>query len=197
MKRIPLLIVLLALATALPAPGQDAATEERLNKLSGQIEDLFAAQRAQTKRIEALAQEIADLREDLAKPNPTYATQEDLKRLADAAQEIDQKRLEDYEKIRAQLQELVKLLANQSTAPETAATNAVATDTNSPIATPPENGQFEYVIQPNDSLSMIAQTFRREKNLKITVSDILKANPGLVPDRIRPGRKIVIPVPAQ
>src|SRR5215831_19588342 len=83
------------------AQGQDAATEERWNKLSGQIEDLRAAQRVLTTRLDELAKEITDLREEVARPNPAYASEEEFKRLAEAVQEIDQKRLQDYDKIRA------------------------------------------------------------------------------------------------
>jgi LysM repeat protein len=172
--------------------GQDAATEERWSKLSGQIEDLMAAQRVLTTRLDELAKEITDLREEVAKPNPAYASEEELRHLAEAVQEIDQKRLQDYEKIRAELVELGKTLAAPPAQPEASGTNAPSS-TNNLSAIPPDNGPWEYVIQPNDALSKIAQTFRREKNLKITVADILKANPGLVAERIRPGQKIVIP----
>src|SRR5262249_21603217 len=99
MKRF-LLIVLLSCG-GLTIDAQDAATEERLNKLSGQIEDLLAAQAAQQKRLAALAREISELREHAQRPNPAYAGQEDLRHLAEALREVDRKRLDDYDKIRA------------------------------------------------------------------------------------------------
>jgi LysM repeat protein len=196
MKLVPLVVPVLGLALLWQTRGQDAATEERLNKLTGQIEDLLAAERALAKRIDELGKELSDLRDELAKPNPVYVSQEDWKHLTESVQEIDQKRLQDYEKIRSELMDLSKTLSAPPVSPETIVTNAPTPGTNNLSITPLENGGFEYVVQPNDSLSKIAQTFRREKNLKITVSEILKANPSLVPDRIRPGRKIIIPATA-
>jgi len=202
MRRLSLLMGALLLAFPGQGRGQDAATEERLNKLSGQIEDLMAAQRVLSTRIEELAKEIADLRDGLGIPNPIYATQDDFKRLTDSVEEIEQKRRQDYEKIRSELMDLGQSLTNSLIPPEPLATNAVSANTNTvPAGTngtanpAPETGPWEYTVQPNDSLSVIAQTFRREKNLKVTVADILKANPGLVPARIRPGQRIVIPAP--
>src|SRR4030095_2082356 len=95
MKPILLLTIALALGTASIAHCQDAATEERLNKLSGQIEDLIAAQKAQQQQITELSKEIESLREQSVRPNVSYASQEDLKRLAEAVKEIDRKRADD------------------------------------------------------------------------------------------------------
>ena len=61
-------------------------------------------------------------------------------------------------------------------------------------ASPPAKG-FEYVIEKNDSLSAIAKAYA-EKNIKVTPEQILKANPGLDPNRMRVGKKIFIPAPA-
>jgi len=193
MRLLPLIICVPLLAFTSQAQGQDAATEERLNKLSGQIEDLLAAETALTKRIDELSKEINALREEVNKPNPLYVSQEDWKHLTDSVQEIDQKRLQDYEKIRSEILDLAKTLSAPPTPPEADSTNAPPGTTNGPSLTLPESGSFEYIVQTNDALSKIVQTLRREKNLKITINDLLKANPSLVPNRIRPGQKIVIP----
>jgi LysM repeat protein len=50
------------------------------------------------------------------------------------------------------------------------------------------------VIQKNDSLDAIVQAYK-EKNIKVTVAGILKANPGLIPEKMRVGQKIFIPAP--
>ncbi len=193
MKPISFLIVTLALWAPSDLRAQDAATEERLNKLSGQIEDLMAARTADQKRISELSRELESVREQPAKPTANYATQEELKRLAEAVKEIDRKRLEDYDKIRAEILKLGKTLS-APLAP--AKKNAPATPSDSPVSdkpVAPEKG-FEYVIQPGDTLSVIVQAYR-EKNIKVTVDQILKANPGLKPDKLRPGQKIFIPAP--
>ena len=53
---------------------------------------------------------------------------------------------------------------------------------------------FPYVIQSGDTLDAIIQAYK-EKNIKVTMAQILAANPGLKADRLRVGQKIVIPAP--
>ena len=50
------------------------------------------------------------------------------------------------------------------------------------------------LVEGRDTLSTIAQAYK-EKGIKVTVDQILKANPGLVPERMRTGQKIWIPAP--
>src|SRR5437899_3074920 len=98
MKWIYVLSVSVVLWTTPILRAQDAATEERLNKLAGQIEDLRAGQDALGKRIEALGKDLESVRSAADKPACNYAGQDDLKRLAEAVKEVDRKRLEDYDK---------------------------------------------------------------------------------------------------
>ncbi len=188
MKRISVLVwcFMLFLAPALRA--QDAATEERLNKLAGRIEDLTAGQDALHKQIEALARQVDELRDQSAKPNGSYARQEDLKRLADAVREVDQKRLEDAEKVRTELLNLRKSLL-AAPGPKKSSTMAAETTRSDK----PEKG-FEYLVKSGDTLSSIIQAYR-DNNIKVTMDQVLKANPDLKPDRMRVGQKIFIPAP--
>jgi LysM repeat protein len=193
MKRISCLLIALSLCATPAAPSQDAATEERLNKLSGQIEDLIAAQKELKQRITALNRELESVREQSAKPSANYAAADDLRQLAEAVKVIDRKRLEDYDKIHAELLKLGKSLS--APAPpirKPAPTNTVdATSTDNGGS--PQKG-FEYTIEPNDTLSVIVKAYR-EKNIKVTVDQILKANPKLDPNRLKVGTKIFIPAP--
>jgi outer membrane murein-binding lipoprotein Lpp len=84
MKRTCLLLMTLGLCATPKLMGQDAATEERLNKLGGQIENLMERQTAQHKQMEALSKEVETARDAAARPNTSYASQEDLKRLAES-----------------------------------------------------------------------------------------------------------------
>lgn len=190
MKRIALLLAVLALSVSPLVRGQDAATEERLNKLAGQIEDLRAGQDSLHKQVEALLKELDTLRDQAGKPTGNYAAQEDLKRVADAVKEVDQKRIDDAEKIRIELLNLRKGLLN-STAPPKKLASVTPTDVAPPDK--PEKG-FEYTIQKGDTLSTIVQAYR-DKNIKISTEQILKANPELKPERLRVGQKIFIPAP--
>jgi len=189
MKRIAFLLAIVTLYTVPSVRAQDAATEERLNKLAGQVEDLRAGQDALHKQVEALIKEFDNLREQTGKPNGNYAGQEDLKRVADAVKEVDQKRIDDAEKIRVELLNLRKgLLA--APPPKKPATQA---STDVTPSDKPEKG-FEYIVQNGDTLSTIVKACR-DKNLKVTVDQIQKANPDLKPEKMRVGQKIFIPAP--
>src|SRR5436190_18637990 len=190
MKRISFLLVVLALCAAPLVRAQDSATEERLNKLSGELEDLRAGQDALHKQVDALIKELGNLREQGGKPSGNYAAQEDLKRVADAVKEVDQKRIDDAEKIRIELLNLRKGLLSQSTPPKKL---AQSTATENSVSDKPEKG-FEYTIQKGDTLSTIVQAYR-DKNVKVTTDQILKANPDLKPEKMRVGQKIFIPAP--
>jgi LysM repeat protein len=193
MKRISLLLALIAMSFAFAGRSQDAATEERFNKLAGQIEDLIAAQRSQQKQIEALAKEIESLRERANRPAAEYATPDDVKRLADALREVDRKRIEDSEKISAQFAKLGQKLSSPALSAPRSSSKSVAE--NSAADKPVKDDKaFPYTIESGDTLSMIVQAYR-DKNIKVSLEQILAANPGLKPDKLRPGQKIWIPAP--
>src|SRR6185312_8147975 len=93
------------------APAQDAATEERLNSLSAQIDVLKEAKELQNKRIEALEKQVGDLQSQLNKvPSGNFASQEDLNKVADAVKEVDKSRKADSENVTDQLEKLRKAL---------------------------------------------------------------------------------------
>jgi len=189
------IVVLLAANAACVTPflyGQDAATEERLNKLAGQLEDIRATQDVFGKRVEALSKEIENLRSALDKPSANYAAQEDFKRLTEAVKEVDRKRLEDYDKIRAELLKLGKSLTAPPPATKKPVTSPTADSAPDKPATPDKG--FEYVVKKGDTLSIIVQAYR-DNNIKVSMDQILKANPGLKPEKLRPGQKIFIPAP--
>jgi LysM repeat protein len=189
MKRISYFLTAVLMAMPLMVRAQDAATEERLNKLSAQIQDLVDAKEAQNKRIEDLAKAIEALQQQMNnKPNVNYASQEDVKNLAAKLQEIDKKRQEDNDHIVQELEKLGKTLTK---------TPVVVTPTTSGgggTAVPSKG--YEYVIQQGDTLWAIITEYAK-KNIKVTDDQILKANPGLDPKKMRVGQKIFIPAPTQ
>jgi LysM repeat protein len=188
------LCVTLALSAAPLLRAQDAATEERLNKLSGQIESVIETQQALSKQIDRLAKEIDNVREQAGKPTGNYATHEDLKSLAKAVEEVDRKRVQDAEKIRAELLSIRNaLLKSPAAASPRKAVKSAPADT--PPSDKPEQG-FEYVVQSGDTLSTIAQAYK-DKNIKVTVEQIKKANPGLDERKMKVGQKLWIPAPKQ
>src|SRR5580658_267750 len=102
MKMISVWVCIFALLVAVVprASAQDAATQEQIDKLTGQIQDILDAQAEQGKRIEALEQKISDMQNKINTPSGNdYASTDDLKKLAEQVQEIDKKRQEDNQKI--------------------------------------------------------------------------------------------------
>jgi LysM repeat protein len=194
MKRISILMIVWVLCAAPAMRAQDAATEERLNKLSGQIDDLIAGQKTLRDQLAELSRELQSLRDEQGKPNTSYANHEELSRLADAIKEVDRKRLDDNEKIHADLLKLGNTLAVPAPS-HRKSHDAPPTDNPVPDKTATSDKGFEHVIQPGDTLSVIVQGCR-DKNIKVTIDQILKANPGLKPEKLHPGQKIFIPAPA-
>lgn len=195
MKRISLMLVALALCSAPALRAEDAATEERLNKLAGRMDDLVAGQESLRNRIQALEREIEAVREQVSKPTGNYASQDELKRLADAVKEVDQKRIKDAEQVQAQFVKLSKVVSTPPATPtKKPVTNSSSERTAIEANAAPEKGFGEYTIQKNDTLSLIVQAYR-EKNIKLTADQIIKANPGLVAEKLKVGQKIWIPAP--
>lgn len=185
MRRICFLFCLAsALICSWASRGQDAATEERLNRLAGDIEGLIVAHKGLQKQIQELSAQVESLREQMQRPNTSYLTSEDIKPIVESIREVDRKRLADAEKIQEQLKAIQRIAASAPPPPRT---------TKPPVADKPEKG-FEYEIQPGDTLSTIAAAYRQQ-NVKVTTDQILKANPGLKPERLQVGQIIFIPKP--
>jgi LysM repeat protein len=192
MKRFLIVPMLLTFAAA---QAQDAAVEERLNKLSGYIEELQAAKVSVDKRMTALVKEVESLR-DANKSNGTVATQDDIKRLTDAIKEVDRKRLEDYEKIHQEIEKLAKILSTTGTkgsgGKKKEDSLGKAKEGGAATGAVPQNG-YEHTIAAGDTLSTIAQAYREQYKIKVTSDQILKANPGLKANSLIVGKKIFIP----
>jgi len=190
MKRIYFLLTTAALMMTPLARAEDAAMEERVNQLNGKIEDLIAGLEAQKKVISELRKEIEGLRDQQNKPSTAYATHDDVKRLAETVKEVDRKRIDDNEKVQSALLKLSKTLATPPPKP-------VRTQTSTPETEAPKRSDdkgFEYTIKSGDNLSTIVKLYK-EQNIKITTDQIMKANPGLQPDKLKIGQKIFIPAP--
>jgi LysM repeat protein len=101
--------------------------------------------------------------------------------------------VDDAEKIHAELVKLRRLL---EAPPPTPKSKPTSTPKEKVTADKPagDDKVFQYTIQSGDTLSAIVQAYK-EKNVKVTAAQILKANPGLKAERLIVGTKIFIPVP--
>ncbi len=205
MKLNGFLITMLALALVTLVPkAQDAdaaaaaarrqAEEERYRRLNSAVEDLQASQTTVLKRLAEMGQELRQVREDIDRlktSNPNYATQEDIRHLANKVQELDQKR--DAER-RQMLEKLQKIAETPIPAPPRDSVKPRAKQPEDTAAATEMKG-YEYVVQKGDSLSAIVAEYRKQ-GIKVTMDMVLKANPGLKASAVYPGKKIFIPDPA-
>jgi LysM repeat protein len=189
MKRI-LFSVLFAALTMAPAFGQDA-TQQQIDKLSGQIQDLQATLGKQDQVLSEIKREISELRDKVNAPQVSEsASREDLKNLAEQVQEIDKKRQADRSLILKEIEKLGKISAapvHKTTTPAPRADDTTA----APAI--PQKG-YEYEVKSGDSVGAIAKAYR-DQGVKVTTAQILKANPKLDPAKLLVGQKIFIPDP--
>ncbi len=173
---------------------QDTGTQQQIDKLSGQIQDLLAAQEQHGKRIDALEKQISELTDKVNSPAVNNsASAEDLKSLATQVQEIDKKRQDDRDLILKQIENLAKTGGGAPISHKSKVnTEANSAGPDNP-ATPavPQKG-YEYTIASGDTVSAIAKAYRAQ-GVKVTSSQIIAANPKLNPNALIAGKKIFIP----
>ena len=173
----------------LDASGLTPEDADRLQRLNGLVEDLLASQASMQKRLSALTDQIHAVREDTTRSGDRlgerFATREELRKLADAVRELDRKREDDKRLI---LEEIRKLAQTPVVTPREVSKPAPAKD-----ATPAKG--YTYVIKKDDTISAIVAAYRAS-GVKVSVDDVLKANPTLKPNSLSVGSEIFIPDPA-
>ena len=184
-------VILLAVTPVLRA--QDASVEERLGRMRGYIEGLQEENSSLKKQMAGMSREIQTLREQANQPNTSYATQDDVKKLAEKLQEVDRKRIEDNKQIAKQIEDLARTLTARPVRSPRNAQLAGDNSSNSGGSTVGVGKGFNHEVASGDTLSTIAQEYSRATGTKITVDQILKANPKLVPEKLMVGQKIFIP----
>ena len=200
MKRIYFFLLIAALCTSFSPclRAQDAAAQERLDKMAGQVATVMENQEALRKKIEDLEKAIDRLRAQMDKPNTSYASQDYVKQLYDSVKELDRKRLEDNEKLKADIRLEFKNLSKVVTAtPPRTASPTPSTTTDDPKGKkdgpPPQEKGYWHVVKEGELLSNIVKAYRDDKKTTATLDQVIKANSGLKPDKIYTGQKIFIP----
>jgi LysM repeat protein/outer membrane murein-binding lipoprotein Lpp len=198
-----------------PAHAQDASStaaitaeyDERFRRLNGYIEELSASQATLMKRISTLSDQIQTARDEASRASSQAQSQlgqfvryDDLRKLADEIKKIDQRREDDRRLI---LEEIRKLAQTPVVvpAPEPPKRQRLPDPVPVPVpeppkqpATPPAKG-YEHVVKERETIAAIVAAYQ-QNGVKVTVSQVLKANPGLNPNRIKVGQKVFIPDPA-
>jgi len=180
-------------------PAQDTATQQEIDKLTGTLQDLTERLDAQDKSLKELERQISDLRDKVNTPVANNsASADDLQKLAGQVKTIDQKRQDDRELILGKIQELAKLVANAPVAahPHHPTGDAPVSDNPPATAGTQKEKGYEYKVQAGDSLTAIVQACK-EKGLNMTLTKLLKANPGMTSSTpLYVGKTIFIPDPS-
>ena len=175
-------------------------TEEKLEKIAATLEDLITAQTLFQKRLGDVAVELKTLREEtdqtVQRAGTNYATRAAIKDLADKLAELDKKRLADRELILNEMAKMAKTLTGGGTFTRP----KLPSDTNTTHVTPPVPVKgFEHAIEQGESLLAIIGAynaeFKKQGKKSVTYSQVMAANPGLKPERLVVGQKILIPEP--
>ena len=194
MRKFSLWVLIFTLAAA-GGHAQDAATQQQIDKLTGQLQDIIEAEAAQSKRLDVVEHDIAELRDKLNTPAVNNsASTDDLQKLAGQVQEIDRKRQDDRELILGKIEDLAKISAAPSRSHRPVSEPRDTSTDTTPPDTAPQNG-YNYKVQAGDSLSAIIKAYR-EKGVKVSLSQVLKANPGLSANTLYVGKTILIPDPS-
>ena len=136
------------------AVAQKEEADERYKRLASTVEDLVAAQAAQQKKINALAEEIRNLREENLKAAGSAVTKEELRSLAEKLKESERQREADRKLI---MEEIAKLGKASAAIPHAESHTKPKVDTSGPI---PDKG-YEYTVVAGDTLSGIVAAYRK------------------------------------
>ena len=185
---------------ATPAPAATKFYAEQFQRLRGEIAELKTAHALQQKESEKLKAQIKLLAESnlelSRKLTEKFATEEDLKSLQSALKELDANRIED----RGTLMEAIK---NLGVLIDKVAKQKVATEpVNATPRTVAQDFKYnEHEVEAGQFLSTIIiaynSAYKKEGLGTVTQSQVLKANPGLNPNRLLVGQKIKIPLPGE
>jgi len=146
-----------------PDPHQIGVLDEKVSRLTAQMEDFQFRQQQMQKDIEGIRTELQEVRRAAG-----GASQNDLKGLEDRIQAVDAARQADKKAIIDQLAKELSSLGSGK------APSKPAPDTK------------EHVVQKGETLSAIAKTYG------VSVADLKKAN-SLAGDDIKVGQKLTVP----
>ena len=173
---------------------------EKLQKLSGDMEQLMGAYNLQIRKMEALEAQVKNLQmanENLKRENVLrFASNKDIEELASKLMKLDNNLRNDLKLTNQQidviLETVQKIANNPAPSPPSTHTNPA-----------PANFQArEHVVQSGEFLSTILSAYNtafKEEGLKgrVSQSQVLKANPGIKADRLLVGQKLLIPLPGE
>jgi len=183
---------------AAPIGAQARFYAEQFRRLRGEIDELKGAHALQQQQTDKLKTQVKTLTDENQKLNRRlagkFATAEEMEAMRAALKELDANRLQDRAIVQKALAALGKLI--QKVAQQKAAT------VEPPLRVVARDFKFNtHKVETGEFLSNIIVAYNRaykEEGLgTVTQSQVLKANPGLNPNRLLVGQKIKIPLPGE
>lgn len=162
--------------------------QQRYQRLEGMLQDMVESQAALSKRLDALAADLRAVERKAAAPAPDAVTHAELTAAIEGLRKAVQKQQADQaRKITAELKRLQNLLAKGGSG------GSSTRPSGPPI---PKEG-YEYTIKQGDTVDAIVRAYRKAGVKDLTVDLVLRANKGLKPTRLIPGKTIFIPDPGK
>lgn len=216
MKKCLLVGILVAawLGTPIHLPAQDAftaaarqETEARLKRVEAELEDVRAANLRHVQKIDILENALRKTVNELAASK--FATVDDIAKLAEAVRELDRKREADKQLVVQKFEEIRKIIATtpMPSSPPPPRNDGVGKSSKGPVkmtsADPDpasdQKGVF-HSVEKSQTLLEIIKAYNDDLKSKgkpgrITLQQVLDANKGLDPSRMRVGQKVFIPLP--
>jgi len=180
---------------------QNRFVVEQVRRLRADLEDLKNAYNLQLQRTTALELEMKNLRTANTalkrQLELQFASNKDVDELAKRITELDRNRLNDRKVQSAQIEKILNLLGKIKSAAPQGTRNGGG---NKPA---PEDYKYrEHPVQAGENLSTILEAYNsafKEQGLRgrVSQSQVLKANPGMNPNRLLINQKIRIPLPGE
>jgi len=187
-----------AATPAAPTGAQARYFAEQFRRLRGEIEELKGAHALQQQQTDKFKIQVRNLKNDnqmlTRKLAGNVGTADEVKALQAALKEMDANRLKDRAIVQKTLADLGKLIA------KVAQQKAAAVEPNPRVVA--QNFKFNtHKVESGEFLGTIIIAYNlayKDEGLgTVTQSQVLKANPGLNPNRLLVGQKIKIPLPGE
>ena len=182
-------------ATAVAAQ-RDA--EENYKRLAADVQGVLETQGLIQKhqeefrqRLDKLSDEIRTLKEEQGRASGNSVNREELRKYIDKLKEqLEEQREADKKLVLSNIKELAKVPVVPPVEPKSSARHSKEEASDE---------HYSYIVKKNDRLLDIVAAcndkFQKQGQSKITMEQVLEANPGLKANHLVTGKKIIIPIP--
>ena len=184
-----------------PNPAQNRFLEEQVRLIRTEMAALQEAYMVQARKVAAQDAELRAMRaanEELKRSLALkFASNKDIDELAKQLTQLDKNRMNDVKVLNGQIDKVLALIEKLAKAPVTQPRNPGNT------TPPPRNFKFrEHQVEAGQFLSTILAAYNsafKSEGLsgRVTQTQVLKANPGMNPNRLLINQKIRIPLPGE